>query len=107
MKKIVRYKFEEKDFEGCGQIIIRNSALKNEGLNHDKASLDFAISVTYMAGYLKRPKKYCLVSLADGWTRVFDTMKDLVDTINEDSSGYSPLNSEDLAAVMGQRGNKF
>lgn len=102
-----RIVFEPGDFDGSGQMIIRNSfPVGNDDLL-------FASTVAYKIGYsvFKLNKKLMpvvlMISLADGGTCVYDTRDDLCKRLNEDSYGYRPMTKEEISAILGNQGNRF
>lgn len=60
------YTFEESDFDGSGQYLIRTLKypIKDDG---------YLVTVASKVGYIKQPIDCCcLISMSDGWTRCGD-----------------------------------
>lgn len=83
MKKttLILHKFEEKDFEGAGQYLVRTTDAHVE-------ETGYLSTILYKVGYChdKKPKLenggYNLISMADGWTNGDYTKKELVEALN-------------------------
>jgi hypothetical protein len=103
MKKI--FKFEVKDFEGCGQMVIRNSFPENS------KDYSFGATVSYKIGWMSSARSVgniiMLVSLADGMCLRFDSEQALCDHLNNDSEGYRPMSKVEIARIMETQGNRF
>jgi len=96
-------KYEPSDFDESGQMLIRNSSPKGSG------DLHFAVTVAYKVGYAFVDGKsvVLLVSLADGLTSVLESNEELCGLLNADPVGYRPMNSEEIARILGEQGNRF
>jgi len=103
MKKVTRYEFEPQDFDGSGQMIIRDSA-EPGCANHT-----FMATVSYKIGYQHHvgPNTVFMVSMADGMCRAFPSTESMCESLNEDPVGYRPMTSQEIAQVMGDQGNRF
>jgi hypothetical protein len=99
----VKHQFEPSDFEGGGQMIIRNSSPPKS------KDLSFAASVAYKICWLsgRDERNYCLISLADGMIISGLTANRLCERLNEDEYGYRPMTKEEIAAIVSEVGNRF
>jgi hypothetical protein len=97
----VKYEFEEKDFSGRGQLIVRQSAKKGE----------ISPTLVYKVGYgypkVSEGQKPCLISMADGLVNFFSDMGALLHELNNDPFGYRPLTTEEIVQVFSEQGNRF
>jgi len=99
--------FEPGDFDGSGQMIIRNS------YTHGSSDFVFASTVAYKIGYCvfqinkKLGPVVLMISLADGGTCVYDTEDDLCKMLNGDSYGYRPMTEKEISDILGYQGNRF
>lgn len=96
--------FEPSDFDGGGQMIIRNSS------SIGSKDIGFAASVAYKIGWLafkSGDSRYCMISLADGMTSKPRSLKDLCEYLNNDQCGFRPLTKEEAAAIILEVGNRF
>lgn len=95
MKK--RIIFEPADFEGRGQIVIRQSGVESNN-----------ITLAYIIGYdpLFRGSA-CMISLADGQIITHENGEDLCIHLNNDPIGYVPMEYDDIGDMMKDRGNRF
>lgn len=93
--------FEEKDFTGCGQMIIRNSFKPH---SNDYA---FGITVAYKVGWLVANKDILLISLADGMVKAFESVNALCKYLNEDEFGYRPMTKEEIHSILVSHGSRF
>lgn len=87
--------FEEKDLEGCGQMIIVDNY----------PSITTAYKVGY--GFFGRDSYYFLVSLADGMVCYqSETKKELVEKINKEKK-FRPMTQKEIIEIIGGQGNRF
>lgn len=101
-------KFQEKDFKGCGQIVVRTnkSEIKDDSfLTTIMYKIGwFAIDVT---GYDKNIKKYALIALSDGMIyELKENLKKMVEFLN-DKGLYRPATKEEIIRVATYQGNRF
>lgn len=98
-----QYIFEPSDFEGAGQIVIRQSA------SPKCTDIGFMASVTYKIGWMTGDKRnhYCMVSMQDGMVIDYQNKEKLCDHLNNDSEGYRPISEKELLAVIQYCGNRF
>ena len=94
----IRHEFEPGDFEGGGQMIVRNS---------NDLSVDFMSSIAWKIGFENKSGNRCMVSLADGLVLLFAGEQELIDKLNNDKSGYRPMTEDECVAVSGHVGNRF
>jgi hypothetical protein len=89
----IRHVFEPSDFEGAGQMVIRESYPIGD------SNLGFGCSVAYKIGYIpgEARNKRCKISLADGYIKVYDTIEELCDALNNDTEGFRPMTREEIA----------
>ena len=90
--------FEESDFDGLGQILVRGS---------------FSSNRAYKSCYGWFPAKegnkrlYFLVAMTDGMaTHVHETMSEFVDSLNEDGD-WRPATQEELEIITRDQKNRF
>lgn len=97
--------FEPSDFEGCGQLVVRNSSLA------DSMDLSYKASVSYKIGWIFEPNgetHYFLISLTDGMLiKCGPSLENLCTYLNNDSIGYRPLSKQELMDVTQYLGNRF
>ena len=102
-----RIVFSPEDFDGSGQMIIRESSTP------DSSDLLFAISVAYKVGHttIRDGKKILnvvlFVALSDGMAAVFDNKKALCRYLNNDECGFRPMTCSEIAKVLSHQGNRF
>ncbi len=106
----IRHVFEPSDFDGSGQMIIRDSS------SNPIANPGFAASVAYKIGWSsgkreaaddRQQNQMFRVSLTDGMLIQFDTVEDLCSNLNEDREGYRPMTDEEIVAVVTEVSNRF
>jgi hypothetical protein len=98
----VRYKFFPDDFEGSGQMIIRNS------FPIGSTDFLFGISVAYKIGYVDfSSKSTVMISLADGMVSKPKTLEELCNELNNDELGYRPMTEAEIENILGEQGNRF
>ena len=99
----VKHQFEPLDFEGGGQMVIRNSSPP------ESKDLIFAASVAYKIGWLagRDEPNYCLISLTDGMIISGLTVDGLCEGLNTDECGFRPMTKEEIAAILSKVGNRF
>lgn len=94
--------FEEKDFDGAGQMIIRNS------FKPGSTDYAFGITVAYKMGWLiGNPTHVLLISLADGTCKPFKSINDLCKYLNEDEFGFRPMSKEEIHSILVTHGSRF
>jgi hypothetical protein len=97
--------FEPSDFEGGGQMIIRNSSPVGS------KNISFAASVAYKIGWLafERSKKgrLVMISLTDGMISKPRSEKEMCEYLNYDECGFRPLTKEETADIILEVGNRF
>ncbi len=86
------YQFDEQDFNGCGQMIIKNKS----GLS---------ITLAYKVGYMPTTSQKYLISLADGMIIPFVDLKALVAYVNK--GDFRPMSKQEIAKILPQQGNRF
>lgn len=98
----IKHIFEPSDFEGCGQMIIRNSYQHGD-------NIDFGVTVAYKIGYIpcEKRNKRCKISLADGLIKVYESIEDLCKALNEDSEGFRPMTQSEIESILSRQGNRF
>lgn len=103
MKKVTRYEFEPQDFEGSGQMVIRNSA------EPGCTDYTFMATVSYKIGYQHSvgPNTVFMVSLADGQCRDYPSKAALCESLNKDQVGYRPMTDQEITQVTLDQGNRF
>jgi hypothetical protein len=97
--------FEPYDFEGSGQMIIRDVA--PAGKVHIES-----ITICYKVGWMigrasKKGNHVMLISLSDGMVMEFASNKALCDHLNHDDLGFLPMTTEEISTMLGQQGNRF
>jgi hypothetical protein len=100
---ITKFVFEETDFQGAGQMIIRESATK--GIKDPT----FGATVSYKIGWMpgKGSNTMAMISLADGMIITFKSTKALCDKLNSDQCGYRPMTDDEITKVMVSQHNRF
>lgn len=97
----VKCEFEEKDFKGRGQLIVRQDAKPN----------DISPTLVYKIGYgypeRHKGQKPCLISMADGLVNFYSDIGALLHELNNDPFGYRPLTDKEIVQVFSKQGNRF
>lgn len=97
-------RFEPQDFDGCGQMIIRNTA--EPGCK----SHTFMATVSYKIGYMFKDRisnTILKISLANGMCRAFPSVEALCEDLNNDEAGFRPMTNEEITQVMLSQGSRF
>lgn len=102
MKVKTRTEFEPMDFDGCGQMVIRETA------GVDCKDAGFMATVSYKIGYMHTsgPNRLFMISLADGMLMEFATELALCLHLNKDP-GYRPMTDDEITKVMLSQRNRF
>ncbi len=98
----IRTIFEPKDFEGCGQVIVRD--------NFGQDDFGQALTMAYKIGYVTsedRNSRIAMISLADGAIIKCGSIEKLCERLNEDEFGYRPVTTEELCNMVMFQGNRF
>ena len=90
----IKHIFEPPDFEGSGQMIVRNNYTN-------------ILNVCYKIGYMAADNSVALIAMSDGMVNTFKNHEELCERLNSDVLGYHPLTEAEIAAVMTQIGNRF
>ena len=99
-----KFVFESSDFEGSGQMVVRQSSPLGT------TNISFMASVSYKIGWKSQPHSpntALKISLTDGMCREFESLEKLCENLNNDECGYRPMTVEEIRAVMGYVGNRF
>lgn len=97
-----RVTFEPKDFEGCGQVIVRD--------NFGEGDMSQALSMAYKIGYIpgeSKESRIVMISLADGAVCKKSNLEKLCVFLNTDEFGYRPVTTQELSNMMISQGNRF
>lgn len=102
MKIIEKFIFEPSDFEGCGQMIIRNSSPKGS------KDYSYASTVCYKIGYKAGGNDLFMFAMNDGLVmKIFEDEKELCDYLNADPVGYRPMTRQDVINIISVEGGRF
>jgi hypothetical protein len=95
--------FEPSDFEGSGQMVVRNSSPPGS------ADIAFLASVAYKIGWITQsgPNKIARVSLTDGMIITYESEIALCAMLNDDPCGFRPMTQKEIHAVTSYVGNRF
>lgn len=99
-----KFIFELSDFEGGGQMVVRQTA------SRDCQDVSFLASVSYKVGWASAgagKNLAILVSLTDGMCCRFASLDLLVKHLNKDAAGYRPMTKTEITQVMSYVGNRF
>ena len=97
--------FTPEDFNGSGQLIIRDSSPTGS------KDYGFAITVCYKIGYIpsqaKHHKHGSMISMADGMVNHYETLEELCEHLNSDTHGYRPMTKTEIINIIGGHGSRF
>jgi hypothetical protein len=99
-----RVTFEPSDFVGSGQIIVRESFLRNNTDYKD------ALTVAYKVGYIPETSsddRVVMISLVDGMIIKCGSINDLCEKLNNDIFGYRPMTIKEICGMITIDGNRF
>jgi len=102
MKKVTRYEFEPKDFDGCGQMVIHNTAEPGCANHTLMATVSYKIGYAHTTGAARLFK----ISMADGHCTGFASEAAVCRHLNEEP-GYRPMTDMEITQVMLDQGNRF
>lgn len=93
--------FEEGDFAGGGQMIVRNSSPVGS------KNIGFMASVAYKIGYDIATRERKKIALTDGMASTYSSEQELCDALNLDDHGYRPMTRKECIAVAKEVGNRW
>lgn len=98
----IRRIFEPTDFEGCGQMLVRDNGTDTAG-----QMSAVAYKVGYYPGASDRDKNWALIALSDGQIKFYPTLEGLCEFLNNDQFGFRPLQDEEIVDITENVGNRF
>ena len=92
-----KYVFEPEDFEGSGQMLIRDDFKGRDPV--------FGVTVAYKVGYMSGTPAW--ISLADGAARLYSDYSELCEMLNNNPIGFRPMTKDEIVSILGGQGNRF
>lgn len=98
-----RTTFEESDFNGSCQMVVRDSFPRGS------KAYEFGMSVAYKIGYIvtNTENATALISLSDGMVIGFKSKAAMVDHLNKDEAGFRVLEIEEYVEMVRAQGSRF
>ncbi len=101
----IKYVFDPGDFDGCGQMVVRNS------FPVGCKDYSFGATVSYKVGYrfgeAGKGNDIYLISMADGMCIKHESKQALCDHLNNDISGFRPMTDDEITNIMLSQHNRF